>query len=58
DPKHMFDQAVAHRYRDEILARGGSADAADLVAAFLQRPYSFGAFGSWLATAPAAVEAS
>ncbi|HJQ43610.1 MAG TPA: M3 family metallopeptidase [Jatrophihabitantaceae bacterium] len=58
DPENMFDPAVAHRYRDEILARGGSADAADLVAAFLGRPYSFDAFGKWLAEAPAAVHAS
>jgi thimet oligopeptidase len=55
DPHDLFDPAVAHRYRDEILARGGSADAADLVANFLGRPYSFESFGSWLAKVPAAV---
>jgi thimet oligopeptidase len=44
----LFDEAVAHRYRDEILARGGSADAAALVETFLGRPYSFDAFGAWL----------
>jgi thimet oligopeptidase len=55
DPANMFDPVVAHRYRDEILARGGSRDAADLVAAFLGRPYSFDAFGTWLAEVPAAV---
>ena len=49
DPADLFEPAVAHRYRDEVLARGGSADAADLVAAFLGRPYSFDAFGRWLA---------
>ncbi|QPZ39381.1 M3 family metallopeptidase [Paramicrobacterium chengjingii] len=48
DPQNLFDAEVAARYRDEILARGGSADAADLVAAFLGRPYSFDAFGRWL----------
>ncbi|WP_437584400.1 M3 family metallopeptidase [Paramicrobacterium sp. CJ85] len=48
DPSDMFDTEVAGRYRDEVLARGGSADAADLVAAFLGRPYSFEAFGRWL----------
>ncbi|PFG31908.1 M3 family metallopeptidase [Paramicrobacterium agarici] len=48
DPENLFDADVAARYRDEILARGGSADAADLVAAFLGRPYSFDAFGRWL----------
>jgi thimet oligopeptidase len=52
DPKNMFDPAVAHRYRDEVLARGGNADAADLVTNFLGRPYSFEAFGHWLAEAP------
>jgi thimet oligopeptidase len=44
----LFDEGVAHRYRDEILARGGSADAAALVETFLGRPYSFDAFGAWL----------
>ncbi|MEP7019478.1 MAG: M3 family metallopeptidase [Pseudonocardiales bacterium] len=52
DPKDMFDGTVAGRYRDEILARGGNADAADLVTNFLGRPYSFEAFGHWLAEAP------
>jgi thimet oligopeptidase len=55
DPHDMFDPVVAGRYRDEILAPGGSADAADLVASFLGRPYSFEAFGRWLAEVPAAV---
>ena len=50
----LLAPAVAHRYRDEVLARGGSADAADLVAAFLGRPYSFESFARWLATAPSA----
>jgi thimet oligopeptidase len=52
DPNDMFAPGVAHRYRDEVLARGGSADAADLVAKFLGRPYSYDAFGQWLARAP------
>jgi thimet oligopeptidase len=52
DPANMFDPAVAHRYRDEILARGGSADAAALVERFLGRPFSFDAFAAWLRTAP------
>jgi thimet oligopeptidase len=51
----LFDPAVAHRYRDRVLARGGSRDAADLVADFLGRPYSFDAFGAWLAKAPSVV---
>ncbi|WP_417509467.1 M3 family metallopeptidase [Microbacterium sp.] len=49
DPADLFAADVAGRYRDEVLARGGSADAADLVAAFLGREYSFDAFGEWLA---------
>lgn len=49
-PDDLFDAGVAHRYRDQILARGGSEDAAVLVADFLGRPYSFDAFGAWLDT--------
>jgi thimet oligopeptidase len=48
DRRNMFDTEVAHRYRDRILAPGGSKDAADLVADFLGRPYSFDAFEAWL----------
>jgi thimet oligopeptidase len=48
DKDDMFDTAVAHRYRDRILAAGGSKDAADLVADFLGRPYNFDAFEAWL----------
>jgi thimet oligopeptidase len=40
---------MAHRYRDAVLARGGEADAADLVADFLGRPFAFGAYAAWLA---------
>jgi thimet oligopeptidase len=49
DQRNLFDPEVAGRYRDAVLARAGSADAADLVADFLGRPYSFDAFGAWLA---------
>jgi len=52
DPSDLFDATVATRYRDEVLAPGGSDDAADLVANFLGRPYSFDAFAQWLAKAP------
>ena len=45
----LFDPEVAGRYRDRVLARGGEGDAADLVADFLGRPYSFDAYGAWLA---------
>jgi len=49
DRDNLFDTDVAHRYRDSILAAGGSRDAADLVEGFLGRPYSFDAFEAWLA---------
>jgi thimet oligopeptidase len=57
-PGELFDTTVSYRYRDEILARGGSADAADLVVNFLGRPYAFEAFGRWLATVPQGSDAS
>ena len=44
-----MDPAVGRRYREAILAPGGSADAADLVESFLGRPSSFEAFEAWLA---------
>ncbi len=52
DPDDLFDTSVSYRYRDKVLAAGGSGDAADLVADFLGRPYSFAAFAAWLAKAP------
>jgi thimet oligopeptidase len=48
DRDDMFATDVAHRYRDRVLAPGGSRDAADLVADFLGRPYAFDAFQTWL----------
>ena len=48
DPEDLFATEVAHRYRDRVLAAGGSKDAADLVGDFLGRPYSFDAFEAWL----------
>ena len=50
DSGDLFAPEVAHRYRDRVLAQGGSADAADLVADFLGRPYGFDAFEEWLST--------
>ncbi len=50
DRDDLFDPEVAGRYRDLVLARGGEKDAADLVADFLGRPYSFDAYAAWLAT--------
>ncbi|WZH37614.1 MAG: Zn-dependent oligopeptidase [Microbacterium enclense] len=47
----LMDADVARRYRTEILERGGSRDATDLVEAFLGRPTSFDAYRDWLAGA-------
>jgi thimet oligopeptidase len=44
-----MDLAQARRYRDLILAQGGSKPAAALVEDFLGRPYGFDAFRTWLA---------
>jgi thimet oligopeptidase len=49
DRDNMFDPDVAGRYRDRLLAQGGQRDAADLVADFLGRPYTFDAYAAWLA---------
>ena len=49
DPADMFDAEVAGRYRDLVLAPGGSKDAADLVEDFLGRPYTFDSYAAWLA---------
>ncbi|KQW47701.1 peptidase M3 [Nocardioides sp. Root1257] len=49
DPDDLFAPDVAARYRDRVLAPGGTSDAADLVADFLGRPYTFDAYAAWLA---------
>jgi thimet oligopeptidase len=49
DPDDLFAPDVALAYRDKVLAMGGRADAADLVADFLGRPYSFDSWAAWLA---------
>lgn len=49
DGDDLFAADVARRYRDAVLVPGGTKDAADLVADFLGRPYSFDAFAAWLA---------
>ncbi len=48
DPDDLFDTDLATRYRDTVLAAGGSRDAAALVAEFLGRPYDTDAFTGWL----------
>ncbi|WP_148615373.1 M3 family metallopeptidase [Nocardioides rubriscoriae] len=49
DSSDLFAPDVARRYRDKVLAPGGTKDAADLVADFLGRPYTFDAYAAWLA---------
>ena len=49
DADDLFAPEVAHAYRDKVLAMGGRKDAADLVADFLGRPYSFDSWAAWLA---------
>jgi thimet oligopeptidase len=44
----LLSQATAARYRDAVLAPGGSAPAAELVERFLGRPYDFAAYQAWL----------
>lgn len=48
DPDNLLEPGVARRYRDAVLAPGGTKDAAELVEDFLGRPYSFDAFAAWL----------
>jgi thimet oligopeptidase len=44
----LLDAETSRRYREAVLVPGGSRDAADLVEAFLGRPYGFEAFAAWL----------
>jgi thimet oligopeptidase len=44
----LLDTNVTYRYRDKILAAGGTKDAADLVKDFLGRKYDFKAFEKYL----------
>lgn len=44
----LLNPDVAVRYRDAVLAPGGSAPAAELIERFLGRPYSFDAYRAWL----------
>ena len=57
DRKDLFAPENARRYRDMVLAAGGSNDAAQLVAEFLGRPYNIEAFSTWLEEVPYLSEA-
>ena len=48
DRSDLLAPAPAKRYREAILAPGGSAPAAVLVERFLGRPFSFDAWRRWL----------
>ena len=45
---NLLDPTVAKRYRDTVLAPGGSKPAKTLVHEFLERDYDFKAFDDWL----------
>ncbi len=45
---NLLDPTVARRYRDEVLAPGGSKPAAELVRAFLGRDFRYDAYEKWL----------
>ncbi|WP_090034543.1 M3 family metallopeptidase [Cellulomonas marina] len=49
DADDLFAAGPAQRYRDRVLAPGGSRDAVDLVEDLLGRPYDDRAFTRWLA---------
>jgi len=48
DGKNLLDPAAPRRYRETILAAGGSAPAATLVERFLGRPFDAKAWEEWL----------
>jgi thimet oligopeptidase len=48
DRRDLFAPGPARRYREEILAPGGSAPADSLIGHFLGRPFSFAAWQEWL----------
>ena len=48
----LMDKKLTRRYRDRVLAPGGTKPAAVLVKDFLERPFSFNAFRDWLAPTP------
>jgi Zn-dependent oligopeptidase len=48
DKSNLESPVVAKRYRDNVLAPGGSQPAAKLVESFLSRPFNFTAWQTWL----------
>jgi thimet oligopeptidase len=58
DRSRLLERGVARRYRDLVLAPGGSAPAATLIENFLGRPFRFDAWEAWLNEKPQAAAAS
>ena len=48
DRTNLLDPATATRYRQMVLAQGGSKPAAQMVQEFLGRPSGFDAYRAWL----------
>jgi len=48
DKSNLESPVVAKRYRDNVLAPGGSQPAKKLVESFLSRPFNFNAWQAWL----------
>jgi thimet oligopeptidase len=48
DPAHLLAPDVPRRYRETVLAAGGSAPAATLIRRFLGRPFGSRAWEAWL----------
>jgi thimet oligopeptidase len=47
-PKGLMDAEQARRFRDQVLAPGGTRPASELLANFLGRSFSFDAFAKWV----------
>jgi thimet oligopeptidase len=48
DPSNLLDPAVGRRYKETVLAPGGSKPATELVQDFLGRPFNLTAWERWL----------
>ena len=48
DKSNLLSPGVAKRYRDAVLAPGGSCPATKLVETFLKRPFNFTAWEQWI----------
>jgi thimet oligopeptidase len=48
DKSNLLEPGLAKKYRDAVLAPGGSMPASKLVERFLGRPFDFAAYEKWL----------